>query len=247
VEKTSGSIERIWEQEGPLKMKPSIRLILPHVVLIVLILSALAITSRTTDVNAQAIAGVSMDLPDRIGEWVGESVAIGKDEQEALGADTEFTRKIYRRYDGQEIFLSIVLSGRDRSSIHPPESCLLGQGWTLGDGQIVKVPIWQPTPYDLKVMRLDATRPFQNAQGRTISVRQWYYYWFIGQSRLTPRHMERILWTASDRIFSNIHHRWAYVAVAVRVVPNSETQTQGMVDDFIRQAIPIFQKVKTQQ
>lgn len=210
--------------------------------LIALVLLTLAITRKTTDVHAEATAGISMQLPARIGDWTGTNAPVTQIERDYLGPDTEFARKIYRDPNGREIFLGLVLSGRDRSSIHAAEACLVGQGWTINEGGIFRVPMDSPKPYALDMMRLVITRPARAPDGRTVSVRNWYCYWFVGKNRLTPRHLQRILWTAFDRIFHNVHHRWAYVALIVHPPPGREKETEEMLRDFTRKAVPFFQK-----
>lgn len=64
----------------------------------------------------------------------------------------------------------------------------------------------------------------------------------MGQNRLTARHLSRVLWTAFDRIFYNVHHRWAYVAVLVTVPPGQEARTAEMAKQFIQEITPTFQK-----
>ncbi len=225
-----------------MKTSPALRSILPYVVLIALILGALAITLKTTDVDTEALPGLSMELPERVGEWIGTAAPVQQIERDYLGSDTEFSRKIYRRADGSEIFLGIVLSGRDRSSIHAAESCLVGQGWRIQDGAIITVPMQRPRPYGLEMMRLTIAREARTVQGGTVTLTSWYHYWFVGRNRLTARHLSRVLWTAFDRIFYNIHHRWAYVAVVVAVPPGQEARTAEMVKKFIQEATPFFQK-----
>ena len=46
---------------------------------------------------------------------------------------------------------NVVLMGHDRTSIHKPEYCLPGQGFTIDHREVVDIPIAQPHPYDLRV------------------------------------------------------------------------------------------------
>jgi EpsI family protein len=215
--------------------------ILPYGVLLAMLLLAFVVIRKTTDVSAEALAGLSLELPGRIGDWVGTPVAVQPIERKYLGEDTLFARKIYRHPDGREVFLGIVLSGRDRSSIHAAEACLVGQGWTLSNGGIFSVPMLQPKPYTLETMRLTITRQISPQASATLS--EWYIYWFVGHNRLTARHLNRIVWTAWDRIFHNVNHRWAYVTVDIPAPPGREAETQKIVIEFMQQAIPTFQKV----
>ncbi len=215
----------------------------PYAVLLFLVGATLFVIKKTTDVTTEETPGLTMNLPEHIGEWTGTAAPVQQIERDYLGADTEFSRKIYRRPDGREIFLGIVLSGRDRSSIHAAEACLVGQGWRILNGEIIPIPMTQPKPYRLDVMRLSINREVPSPQGGRTQINNWYHYWFVGKTRLTARHLSRVLWTAFDLIFLNIHDRWAYVAVVVTVPPGQEKATEEMVRDFIQKATPTFQKV----
>ncbi len=211
-------------------------------ILVALVLATLVITLKTTDVEAEAVAGITMELPVRIGDWVGQDTPVSQIERDYLGSDTEFARKVYRDPKGREIFLGLVLSGRDRSSIHAAEACLVGQGWRLGQGNILRVPMSSPRAYNLDLMRLVISREGKAPDGRLNSTRNWYCYWFVGKNRLTPRHLNRVLWTAFDRIFFNVHHRWAYVTLIVNPPPGREKEIEEVLRGFIQQAVPLFQK-----
>ena len=77
-------------------------------------------------------AGVVMKLPIWVGNWLGEDAAVTAKEREALAEDTQFARKLYTSPAGDQVFVSIVLSGDDMTnSIHRPERCLPAQGWSL--------------------------------------------------------------------------------------------------------------------
>ena len=83
-----------------------------------------------------------MALPDVVGAWIGEDAAITEREREILAKDTQFARKTYTGPAGDEIFVSIVMSGDDMtSSIHRPERCLVAQGWSVQDSEKRVVPI----------------------------------------------------------------------------------------------------------
>jgi exosortase len=74
-----------------------------------------------------------VELPAILGrEWVGWPAPVTAIEREILPPDTGYSRMQYvSSRDRRAVFLSIVLSGRDRTSIHRPELCLVGQGWTI--------------------------------------------------------------------------------------------------------------------
>ncbi|MDB6167539.1 MAG: eight transrane protein EpsH, partial [Verrucomicrobia bacterium] len=75
-----------------------------------------------------------VDLPVFLGtEWIGRRAEVSPVEREILPADTGYARRDYVAVADarQRVFLSVVLSGRDRTSIHRPELCLVGQGWSI--------------------------------------------------------------------------------------------------------------------
>ena len=74
------------------------------------------------------------ELPAFLGsDWMGSAIAPTAAERAILPPDTGYSTKLYVSREGpnRQVLLSIVLSGRDRTSIHRPELCLVGQGWTI--------------------------------------------------------------------------------------------------------------------
>ncbi len=134
-------------------------------------------------------------------------------EYESLPKDTGFIKGKYTNAVSEEVFVSIVLSGRERESIHRPERCLVGQGNSIAGSHVVKVPLAGQAA--LGVMVLETTRPLDVRSGKRV-LNGYYAYWFSGQGRMTPYHWERMFWLAWDRIVHSVAHRWAYIAIAGR-------------------------------
>ena len=133
-------------------------------------------------------------------------------EKQLLPADTHLRKLHYTGPADSMIFVSLVLSGQYRSSIHRPEVCLTGQGSEithrfthpiqLADGRVLKVTILE---------MLNRGR----APDGTIYARPTYYaYWFVGLNHETPAHSMRMIWMGLDNILHNVTHRWAYIAVS---------------------------------
>ena len=57
-------------------------------------------------------------------------------------------------------------------------------------------------------------RRWRAPDGRQAEYLSYYAYWFVGKGRETPSHFMRMFWMASDRIFHNRSHRWAYISVS---------------------------------
>src|SRR3954453_21250092 len=77
-------------------------------------------------------AGIAMELPNYVGDWIGKDAEVTEREREVLANDTQFARKTYTNLAGDSVYVSIVMSGDDMTnSIHRPERCLPAQGWNL--------------------------------------------------------------------------------------------------------------------
>ena len=220
------------------------RLLLPVIACALGLGSALALPRKP----GVGEAGIKLDLPNRIDEWVAQDAEISQKERDALAKDTEFARKSYTNALGDRIFVSIVLSGFDmNNSIHRPERCLPAQGWNVASSAKVAVPLTDGSK--LETTRLFSTLQFKDeASGRTIPVRNFNYYWFVGSRDITADHTQRTLYDIWDRVLRGQNQRWAYVTVAsnvteglVRFGGRSEADTQKMIEDFIGRITPSFQ------
>ena len=187
-------------------------------------------------------AGIALALPDYVGSWYGTDVPVTPREREVLAADTEFARKRYTNGLGDSIYVSIVLSGHDLdNSIHRPERCLPAQGWTIDSSNRLRIPVGERA---LDVTRLHDVRPHPTTDGKTVSVYNLNYYWFVGYRRLTASHLERTFIDIRDRVARGYNQRWAYVMVGADVTEGlirfgkNEKQTDAIIQDFIRQLYP---------
>ncbi len=216
-----------------------------------LVLAAAAVTVglclRSSDLNSTAQPGVVMALPDQVGDFrAGPVEGMSPEEMNLLPGDTEVVRRVYENPAGDRINCSIVLAGGEKRSIHRPEICLPSQGWTLGTGGVMKVPL--ESGRDLEVMRLALRRDMQTGPSTFRPVRSEFLYWFIGKDTTTASHLTRILKTSWDRVFHHVNHRWAYVIVSSAVTDNMRSnglgpeQTDEMLKKFIREAVPSFQQ-----
>lgn len=184
-------------------------------------------------------------LPDSIGlDWMGQAAEITPVEREVLPADTGFSRKTYvslldRR---QQVFLSIVLSGRDRTSIHRPEICLVGQGWTI-TGRITHAfrrPDDAQARVPATVLRIE--REFTTNRGEKVKVPALFAYWFVGADKIVASSTERVVYTSLDRLRHLQAHRWAYV-VAQTLAPDGEEAAFARIQSVLDGTLPAFQEV----
>lgn len=199
-------------------------------------------------------AGIRLELPARVGDWEGVDVEVTAREREALAQDTEFARKVYRNTFGDEIYVSIVLSGQDMStSIHRPERCLPAQGLNVVNSARVSVPLVPAGALEMTKLSNEGEGTFKSADAsqapRRVKFRNLNYYWFVGSHDVTADHLKRTMLDVRDRLLYGQNQRWAYVTVAATVTEGfskygrSEAATAKMVEDFIPRLWPNFQLV----
>jgi hypothetical protein len=160
----------------------------------------------------KAFGVLSLERPDVCPACGGVLSSMAKVEKDLLPPDTSVIKKRYANAAGREIVVSIVLSGRERASIHRPEVCLVGQGTEITRRATLEVPIAGRAPLGVKV--LDIQQWWRGADGRRMEADSYYAYWFAGKDRETPDHLQRMIWMATDRVLRGVAHRWAYIAIS---------------------------------
>ena len=200
-----------------------------------------------------ADAGVVMALPEEVkladlsgGNFYGKHEDVTEVEQRILPKDTEFARKSYDDFHDHRVFFSIVLSGLQQYTIHPPEVCLVAQGWDIVGQE--DIPIRLESGHRLTVRNLSLQRDMIDPHQIHHLVKAYYMYWYVADHLTTPSHLTRNLVSSWDRIFHNRDHRWAYV-IAMSAITQSyrpdgmnAEQTREMLTNFIREIVPTFQK-----
>ena len=221
-------------------------------VVIVLAVLTVAICWLIPPASTGDETGVSMDLLPDIEGLEGIPVPVSEAEKTILPPDTEFAGRSYASFQTPEgawydrILCKIVLSGREKRSIHRPERCLPGQGWSVIGSQIIDVPLASGHP--LKVTSLLLTRPVTLKDGTVKQLKFCYLYWYVGRQVSTPYSFVRVMLTNWDLVAHRFNQRWAYVICAAyptdNLFPNGRTEEQTIdeLKKFIRLAAPTFVK-----
>lgn len=211
----------------------------PYIVIVCLMALTSLAFAFSVDVSLTDEAGVHLRLPGTLGNWSGDEIRFCQNpkcrkswvaseidepelwgrlsdkslsEEDILPKDTGMLKKVYTHPTGRSVHASVVLSARERGSIHRPEVCLTGQGQDLTAKHVIEVPI-DGREEPLQVMVLELERKFRIEGGKSRKHGTYYAYWFIGKDRETPHHHMRMALMAFDRIFRNVAHRWAYISV----------------------------------
>jgi hypothetical protein len=168
-------------------------------------------------------------------ECGGKLHAMSYEEWDQLPKDTEFVKSIYTQPSGDKVFASIVLTGRDRESIHRPERCLIGQGHKVDRYTSMQVPL--ENGRDLNTSILLTRREWNTPQGAVEGYQSYYLFWFVGLKRETSSHWWRMALLAWDRVVHSVAHQWAYIAVSGMRKPDSIEY-----EDEIRSFVPQLHK-----
>jgi exosortase len=183
-----------------------------------------------------------IELPTYLGsDWMGRRVEPAAIERTILPPDTGFSRKLYLNLQvpGQRVLLSVVLSGRDRTSIHRPELCLVGQGWTIDSSSRHRFgyPGGPDRGFDATVLAVH--RNVTTSQG-ACSVPELVVYWFVGDDRVVATQGGRMLYDAWTRLFRGRSPRWAYVFLQTGAGDGAEAGL-GRIQSILSLALPSFQ------
>jgi hypothetical protein len=191
--------------------------------------------------NGKPISTQSVLLPERVEGFRSRLLPISLNDLRYLPADTTYGRRAYETQDGFKLTANVVLMGGDRTSIHKPEYCLPGQGWSIEKRELIHIMVSRPTHYQLPAMKWTVRQLFQNPKGETLDVRGVYVFWFVSDTEITPFHSGRV-WSIAKHLLSKGElERWAYVSFFSACSPGQEQSTFGRLEQLIKASVPEFQ------
>ena len=192
---------------------------------------------------------VEVLLPERVLDYESELLEQPKLVVDTLPPDTSYGQRMYFVPDQTvtnkfQTAVNVVLMGSDRTSIHKPQYCLAGAGWTIdaaASGREI-IPITRPHPYDLPVIRLVVSRQVDH-QGTPQTLRGVYVYWFVADGELSgdPTGSDRMWSMAKTLVTTGVLQRWAYVTYFSVCLPGEEAATFERMKKMIAAAVPEFQ------
>lgn len=238
-----------------------------------MVLGTWAILSIQREVRGGADQPVKLELPGRLGNFVGESIFFCQEDQclshfmesELAGETTECPRckgaldpispgekqllpagtPIFRkRYSrGEEPFVDVTFVFSGTER----RSIHRPQVCLTGQGQSIQnekqVSIPLPDRPALPVRLLDLYQPLTLPDGRETGQRSKYAYWFFNPERETDSHFNRLARMAFDNILRNYRPRWAYVMVASRDLDNGG-QALDRITEMIRLLYPLLEELR---
>ena len=182
------------------------------------------------------------ELPAFLGsDWMGRNIEPTAVERAILPPDTGYSAKQYvsREGPGRQVLLSIVLSGRDRTSIHRPELCLVGQGWTIEGTSLHRFSYPGRPGAGFEATVLHVRRGHAGGLGGGAAP-ELVVYWFSGGDRIVASQGERMLLDAWNRIIHGRADRWAYVLLQTGA-EDGEDAALARIQSILNSALPSFQ------
>jgi exosortase/archaeosortase family protein len=174
-------------------------------------------------------------------DWMGNRIEPTAIERIILPPDTGYSRKLYFSREGpsQQVLLSIVLSGRDRTSIHRPELCLVAQGYTIDGSSFHTFAYPGRADAGFRATLLHVRRAIPGTGGKA-SDPELVAYWFVGSDRVVPSQGERMIHDAWNRVFRGRADRWAYVLLQTRAQDGDDAGLARM-QSVLNSTLPGFQ------
>ncbi|MGA2659090.1 MAG: exosortase-associated EpsI family protein [Verrucomicrobiota bacterium] len=196
---------------------------------------------KTSPLSGSGIK-LQVDLPERVLDYKSQAVETDKVALNILPPDTSFGQRRYTAPDGFVTAINVVLMGTDRTSMHKPEICLGGSGFSIDQGasKEERVRIDRPRPYDLLVMKLVTTKEIE-ANGQRTTLRGIYAYWFVAEDCCTAQHWQRMWWTMEHMMRTGVLQRWAYISCFSICAPGQEEAAFDRMKKFLAAAVPQFQ------
>jgi len=184
---------------------------------------------------------MKIDLPERVLDFTSTNVPEPEVVLNYLPKDTSFVDRYYQSPDGFWVNLTIILMGADRTSIHRPDYCLPGQGWSIGSKTLVNLPIAGAQPYELPVMKWVIHNSYQTPDGQRQEASGIYVFWFAADNEQTVDNVQRMWWLARDLLRTGVLQRWAYISYFSVCAPGQEDATFERMKKLIAASVPEYQ------
>jgi len=196
-------------------------------------------------VKASPVAGSArwqIDLPETVLGLTSTNLEMDPKSLEMLPADTSFAERAYFKPGIAPIIASVVLMGTDRTSIHKAQYCLQGQGMHLEQMTRETIPMKQPQPYDLPVIKI-VGQESREINGKTKAISCVYVYWYVTDGQLSNDQsgFGRMWSMARQLALTGVLQRWAYVRFYMFCEPGQEDAAFAEIKAAIAAAVPQFQ------
>ncbi|HTV43073.1 MAG TPA: exosortase-associated EpsI family protein [Candidatus Sulfotelmatobacter sp.] len=184
---------------------------------------------------------MTIALPERVLDFTSTNVP---EPDVAIGyfpKDTSYTERRYTNPTGIRIQNTVILMGADRTSIHRPEYCLPGQGWTIDKKEMLNIPINDNPPYNLQVARWNISATIQAPDGQKERAAGIYVFWYVAKDDETPDHDKMLEHLTMNLFRTGDLQRWAYISYYVPCLPGQEDAAFAETKRLIAAQVPQFE------
>jgi hypothetical protein len=196
-------------------------------------------------IKAAAIPGsqrMAIYLPEKVLDFASSNREPDAGSLGMLPKDTSIAERVYYQRGMVPFVSSVVMMGTDRTSIHKAEYCLQGQGMRIDQITRETIPMTQPQPYGLPVVKIVGSAS-QSVNGKTVHRSCVYVYWYVTDGVLSNDRsgMERMWDMTKKLVFTGVLQRWAYVRFYAFCEPGQEDATYDVIKRMITASVPQFQ------
>lgn len=171
------------------------------------------------------------NIPQQIGDWVGESYELDKRVIEILKSDQTIQRR-YVNSSGAEVwlFISYFRDQKYGAQIHSPKHCLPGGGWKIKDHRRIRIKSTNAAVTEHNINQLD----IENGQER-----QQMLYWFETRGgKICSEWMLKL-----DLVKNSLLNKptdAAFVRISGNVLSTNDVSANGtaQIFDFVRALSP---------
>ncbi len=199
-------------------------------------------------IKAETIPGsvmMKINLPERVLDFTSTNIPEPQVVLNYLPPDTSYAERIYFAPDGFQAQGTIILMGADRTSIHKPEYCLPGQGWSINEKTVVNIPVADAKNHQLPVAKWIVGNSYQTPDGKRHDVRGIYVFWFVADGEQTPDNYQRMWWLGRDLLRTGVLQRWAYISYFAACAPGQEDATFERMKNLIVHSVAEYQLPQT--
>lgn len=164
-------------------------------------------------------------FPLEIGQWQGVDIPLSKRTYAILGTNEVIMRK-YANPKGELIGLTIVLTGSDRSTFHPPEICYIGAGVELLRKTVDVIDIENFRPIKVNKLIMKDKAGLQAA---------WYWF-FAGNDFTHNYYLQQCRFILNNILRRGGGNYGALIRVSARTTKKGLPQTETRVKRFIGKA-----------
>lgn len=172
-------------------------------------------------------------FPTPLGDWEGRTVALEPEVLEVLGKG-DFLQRIYHRRPDEppvDFFLAYFPSQRTGETVHSPQNCLPGAGWTPAES--ARVQLQTPSGESITVNR------YVIAKG---SDRQLVFYWYQSHGRVIASEYWAKFYLVADAIRLN-RTDGALVRIITPMARGEERErAEKRAAEFLREILPLLDR-----